>query len=267
MEELIFLNDGSYELDAGAYFGIVPRAIWSKYFRDRDNKIRITTNVPMLNINNKHIILDAGIGNNFSDKFNKIFNPVKDHDIEETLQNDYHITRVDDIIVSHMHFDHCGHVFSKNSLFRKSKLIVQKKELHAFRHPNQFTRGSYIKDRIIPEIYALNGSKRINANVSTIITGGHSEGHMVTVFNINSKKYMYGGDLFPSAFHIKPYYITAIDSYPLDTLRIKNKLLKKAIKESISIIFNHDMDNVIARVYGTPEKPELEFHDIKNSLY
>ena len=54
MEELIFLNDGSYELDAGAYFGIVPKAIWSRHFKDRDNKIRITTNVPMLNINNRN---------------------------------------------------------------------------------------------------------------------------------------------------------------------------------------------------------------------
>ena len=264
MEELIFLNDGSYELDAGAYFGIVPKAIWSKQFKDKHNKIRITTNVPMLNINNRHIILDAGIGNNFSDKFNKIFNPVKDHDIEETLQNDYHITRVDDIIVSHMHFDHCGHVFSKNSLFRKSNLIVQKKELNAYRHPSEFTRGSYIRAQIIPEITRLKGSTRINGNISTIITGGHSEGHMVTVFSINSKKYMYGGDLFPSAFHIKPYYVTAIDSYPVESLKMKKRLVKKAINENITIIFNHDPEHTMARVYGTPEKPELEFLEIRN---
>ena len=264
MDELILLNDGSYELDAGAYLGIVPKAIWSRYFRDKENKIRITTNVPLLNVNNRLILLDAGIGNNFSEKFSKIFKPVKEHDIQESLENEYRINAIDKIIVSHMHFDHCGHVFSKNNLFRKSTLIVQKRELHAFRYPNEFTRGSYIKDKIIPEIHKLNGSTRLNANISTIITGGHSEGHMVIVFNINSKRYMYGGDLFPSAFHIKPYYITAIDSYPVETLKLKKKLLKKVINENISIIFNHDSDNILAKVYGNPEKPELEFQDVKN---
>ena len=47
----------------------------------------------------------------------------------------------------------------------------------------------------------LYDTKRINGNISTVITGGHSEGHMLTLFNVNSRKYMYGGDLFPSAFH------------------------------------------------------------------
>ncbi len=59
--------------------------------------------------------------------------------------------------------------------------------------------------------------------------------------------------------HIKPYYITAIDSYPIETLRMKKKLLKKAIRENISIVFNHDRENVMAKIYGTPEKPEMEF--------
>ena len=56
---------------------------------------------------------------------------------------------------------------------------------------------------------------------------------MVTVFSINSKKYMYGGDLFPSAFHIKPYYITAIDSYPLESLRMKKKPEIEYINKSL----------------------------------
>ena len=53
------------------------------------------------------------------------------------------------------------------------------------------------------------GSRKINGNVTAINTGGHTEGHMIIIFEVNSKKYMYGGDLFPSWFHIKPYYITA----------------------------------------------------------
>ena len=45
---------------------------------------------------------------------------------------------------------------------------------------------------------------------------------------------------------------------------MKKKLVKKAINENIAIIFNHDPEHTMARVYGTTEKPELEFMDIKN---
>jgi glyoxylase-like metal-dependent hydrolase (beta-lactamase superfamily II) len=259
MEELYFLNDGTYELDSGAYFGIVPKVLWSRYFKDRENKIRITTNIPFLRINNKNIIIDAGIGNNFPDKFRKIFRPEKENDILNSLENEYHIKKVDNIILSHMHFDHNGHIFSGNKLFKNSTIIMQENELKAFRHPNDFTRGSYIGGKIYGNIKTIRGSRKITGNISEINTGGHTEGHMVILFEVNSKKYMYGGDLFPSSFHIKPYYITAIDSYPIESLKMKKKLVKKAINENISIIFNHDDKNIMGKVYGTPQKPEVEF--------
>ncbi|WP_337860054.1 MBL fold metallo-hydrolase [Ferroplasma sp.] len=260
MEELYFLNDGTYELDAGAYFGIIPKALWSKHFNDNNNKIRITTNIPYLRINNVNTTIDAGIGNSFSDQFKKIFRPEKNNDISRSLTEDYHLKSLDNIILSHMHFDHAGSIFSSSLLFKRSQIIMQTKELKAFRHPNNFTRGSYIHKKIYGNIKALEGTAKINGNISAVNTGGHSEGHMVILFNINSKKYMYGGDLFPSAFHIKPYYIPAIDSYPVQTMKMKRKLLKKAINENISIIFNHDTNNLMAKVYGSTDKPELEFH-------
>ncbi len=262
MEEVYFLKDGTYELDSGAYFGIVPKALWSKYFKDRENKIRIATNIPLLRINNENILIDAGLGNNFSEKFRKIFRPEKVNDIAYSLENDYRIKQVDNIILSHMHFDHNGHIFSRNKLFGKSNIIMQESELKAFRHPNDFTRGSYIPGKITGNIKTISGSRKINGNITTINTGGHTEGHMVIIFEVNSKKYMYGGDIFPSSFHLKPYYITAIDSYPIETLKMKKKFLKKAIRENISIIFNHDNENITGKVYGTPEKPEIEFGNL-----
>ncbi len=261
MDDLHFLNDGSYEIDSGAYCGIVPKVLWSKYFNDNDNKLRITTNIPFIKINNKNILIDSGIGNNFSERFIKNFKPNKNNDIEKQLE-DHDIKNIDFIIQSHMHFDHSGHIFSKNKIFNNTYIILQEKELNAFKKPNDFTRGSYIKNRINKKMVLLNGSKRINSKINVIFTSGHTEGHEVIIFAINSKKYIYGGDLFPSAFHIKPYYLTAIDSYPLNSLKMKKKLLNKIIKEKILIIFNHDNENVLCEVYGTVEKPLINKIDI-----
>lgn len=261
MDDIYFLNDGSYEIDSGAYCGIIPKVLWSKYFNDNDNKIRITTNIPFIKINNKNILIDSGIGNNFNDKFIKNFKPEKSNDIENQLK-DYNINNIDFIIQSHMHFDHNGHTFSKNNIFNKTKIILQEKELKAYKKPNDFTRGSYIKNRINKKMILLNGSKRINSKINIIFTSGHTDGHQVIIFDINSKKYLYGGDLFPSAFHIKPYYLTSIDSYPLTSLKMKKKLLNKVIKEKILMIFNHDNKNVLCEIYGSAEKPLINKIDI-----
>ncbi len=261
MDELYFLNDGSYDIDSGAYCGIVPKVLWSKYFNDNDNKIRNTTNIPFLKINNKNILIDSGMGNNFSERFIKNFRPEKNHDVENQLR-DYGVKNIDLIIQSHMHFDHSGHTFSKNNIFKKTEIILQKRELNAFRKPNDFTRGSYIKNRMNKKMILVDGSRRISGNINVIFTSGHTEGHEVILFEINSKKYLYGGDLFPSAFHIKPYYLTALDSYPLNSLKMKKKLLNKVIREKILMIFNHDDKNVLCEVYGTVEKPLINKLDM-----
>ncbi|MEM0139181.1 MAG: MBL fold metallo-hydrolase [Ferroplasma sp.] len=262
MDELHILNDGSYVLDSGAYCGIVPKAIWSRYFHDENNRIRIGTNVPLATINGKNYIMDAGIGNNFDEKFLGIFKPEKSSDIEEQIKNTYNLKSIDSIIISHMHFDHCGHLYSGSNIFKGSKVVLQEKELKAFRQPNEFTRGSYIRQKIHGKLHTLNGSYKLNGNINIIYTGGHTEGHQAIIFEINSTRYLYGGDLFASLFHLKPYYITAIDSYPITTLKIKKKLINKAIREHMRIILNHDNENTVGEIYGTVEKPQFNKIDM-----
>ncbi len=256
MDQFKILRDGTYEIDAGAYCGIVPKALWSKYFDDTNNKLRISMNIPFFETSKHKFILDSGIGNNFSDNFIKNFNPGKEYDLIRELR-EHDVKKLDYVIISHLHFDHSGYAFSKNDAIKNAKIIVQSNEIKAFKNPNEFTRGSYLKHRIYKNISAIDGTKKINSNISVILTGGHTEGHQAIIVSIDSKKYLYGGDLFPSAFHIKPYYLTAIDSYPISSLRMKKKLLKKAINEHMIMIFNHDNKLPLAEISGNVNKPEL----------
>ncbi len=262
MDTFDILNDGSYCLDAGAYLGIVPKALWTKYFNDNNNRLRIGTNLPFFIINGKSYLIDAGIGNVFDDKFMKIFSPEKSSDAENLIKNNYGIESVDRVLISHMHFDHCGHLYSKGILSR-SEIYMQKKEMINFKKPNEFTRGSYVNRKIYGKIHYIDGSSRINSKIRVIHTGGHTSGHQAIIFEINSKKYMYGGDLFPSSFHIRPYYVTAIDTFPLESLKIKKMLVKKAINEHIIMIFNHDNNNTLGEISGTVNKPAFNKIDIK----
>ena len=72
MDQLKILHDGTYEIDAGAYCGVVPKALWSKYFNDSNNKLRLSLNIPFIDTEKHKFILDSGMGNTFSDNFIKI---------------------------------------------------------------------------------------------------------------------------------------------------------------------------------------------------
>ncbi|KJE49274.1 MULTISPECIES: MBL fold metallo-hydrolase [unclassified Acidiplasma] len=261
MSEFKIINDGYYYIDAGAYFGITPKAIWQRYFNDNNNRIRLGLNILYFKNNNYNFLIDSGIGNKFDEKFVKIFEPDKSVDAEGQL-SESGIKNIDFIILSHMHFDHSGHAFSSSDLFSKSVIICQEPELKAYKNPNDFTRGSYVKYQNRKNILTLDGSRRISSEISVIYTGGHSFGHQIIKIKIGNKRYIYGGDLFPSAFHVKPNHLTAIDVNPIQSMEMKKKILKMAISERAIMIFNHDTNIISARISGTPERPEIEQCDI-----
>ncbi|AAT43709.1 MBL fold metallo-hydrolase [Picrophilus oshimae] len=250
--ELYILNDGSYTIDAGAFLGITPKKLWSQYFNDENNRIRISLNVPVLIDDDLSIMIDAGMGSVFDDRFKKIFEPVKNYDLASSLI-DLGVNSIDYIILSHMHFDHSGHIFDDGP-FKNSRIIVSREEINAYYHVNEFTRGSYIKRRLKKEIIY---NKRFNG-IHIIKTGGHTAGHRIVWFQLNGEKYIYFGDLVPTPFHLKPAYIPGVDCYPLETLKMKKDLIKMAIDKKMIAIFDHDPEVPMARLSGNVSNPKYE---------
>lgn len=72
--ELIWLNGGSFELDGGAMFGVVPNVLWSKkYPSNKDNYITFITHPILVKTPSALIIIESGIGNKLTEKQKKIF--------------------------------------------------------------------------------------------------------------------------------------------------------------------------------------------------
>ncbi|MCW6169059.1 MAG: MBL fold metallo-hydrolase [Thermoplasmatales archaeon] len=260
------MSDGNFSLDPGAYFGIVPRPLWGKRFSlDARGRVILSLNVLLVRGERYNALVDSGIGHMANEKLSNIFE-VKENqrfvkDIEKYVKPD----KVDYILQSHLHFDHSGNSFVKNQdgefLFKNAKIVVQKKELNAFRKPDEFTKGNYMSGNSkIPasRIISVEGSKRINSDLRVILTGGHSQGHQVIVIGSPGNEFIYFGDLIPSAFHIKLPYVTAIDIEPLETVRMKKLLIRKAIRDHAICIFNHDGEIPAGYISGDPENPKLE---------
>ena len=106
--DLSIVSDGTYFLDAGAFFGVVPKTMWSKKAHpDDQNRLDAGLNSLLIRTGKKNILVETGIGNKLPEKLVQVFKqPAR-------LLDNLHAIGVapediDIVINTHLHFDHCG---------------------------------------------------------------------------------------------------------------------------------------------------------------
>ncbi len=106
--ELIVCTDGTYHLDGGAMFGVVPKALWQKRMpADEHNRVVLGLNTLVVKTGRHTVVIETGIGNKQLEKMRRI------HGNQELLPESLEAAGVDpagvDIVINtHLHFDHCG---------------------------------------------------------------------------------------------------------------------------------------------------------------
>jgi len=71
--ELTILSDGTYFLDGGAMFGVVPKPLWEKRApADAKNRILLGLNTVVVRTGKHNVVIETGIGNKLSDKLREI---------------------------------------------------------------------------------------------------------------------------------------------------------------------------------------------------
>ncbi|WP_393971507.1 MBL fold metallo-hydrolase [Oxyplasma meridianum] len=262
--DIKILSDGSFSLDPGAFFGTVPKSIWNRHFSlNTMERVKLALNIPFFMGRRYSFLIDSGIGNNFDPKKAEIFQFTKESDLPQQVGKFSSPEKVDFIIHSHLHFDHAGHSVSMENgkrHFQNARIVAQKEEIHNLRNTNEITRSSYgmTMNRSDSRYLSLiEGSRNIKRGIRVLRTGGHTSGHQVIFVEDGALKIMYPGDLIPTAFHIRPNYITAIDTFPLETLKMKKKIIDKAIRENYVCIFNHDVNIPAGRITGSVSRPEV----------
>src|ERR1700727_201775 len=72
--ELTVCTDGTYKLDGGAMFGVVPKPLWEKRAAaDDQNRILLGLNTVVVRTGKQTIAIETGIGNKLSDKLKAIY--------------------------------------------------------------------------------------------------------------------------------------------------------------------------------------------------
>ena len=111
--ELSVFSDGTYPLDGGAFFGVVPKVMWSRKVA-ADDKNYVTTGLNSLLIRTENlrtgkqiVLVETGMGNKLSDRMIKFYGQPAQL-LDNLAAGGIAPEDVDIVINSHLHFDHCG---------------------------------------------------------------------------------------------------------------------------------------------------------------
>jgi glyoxylase-like metal-dependent hydrolase (beta-lactamase superfamily II) len=106
--ELIVCSDGSFLLDGGAMFGVVPKPMWQRRTpADEENRILVGTNTVVVRTGSAVVLIETGIGNKLSPKLKEIFQ--NEERLPASLAAaDVRVEEVTHVVNTHLHFDHCG---------------------------------------------------------------------------------------------------------------------------------------------------------------
>ena len=278
------LNTGNFKLDGGAMFGVVPKSIWNKTNpADENNLCNWAMRSLLIEENNRLILIDTGIGDKQDPKFLSHYHITDNAPLENKLNAlGYTSNDISDVILTHLHFDHCGGAVQKtkdNSLleptFKNATYWSNEQHWKWATEPNKREKASFLSENILPieKSGQLKYVKR-ESELSSIFTNsidllfmdGHTESMMLPKIRYKDKTIVFMADLLPSVGHIPLPYIMGYDTRPLITLDEKEKFLKEACDNEYILFFQHDFINECCTLHQTDRgirlKDLFKLHEI-----
>jgi glyoxylase-like metal-dependent hydrolase (beta-lactamase superfamily II) len=267
--ELTSFSDGTYVLDGGAFFGVIPKIMWSrKMVADEQNRVTSGLNSLVVQMDTPRtgkqtILIETGMGNKLADRMVKFYGqPAKL--LDDLSAGGLAPEDVDIVINSHLHFDHCGWntVRDKNGkivpTFPRAKYYAPEGEWQYARKPTERDAISYIPDNYDPlvasgQMTLLKGGEEIVPGISVKTFRGHTASMQAVIVTSGGKTACYISDLIPTSAHIDLAWGMGFDLYPLDTIESKKAYYAKATAEKWLTVFTHDPKTPWAHV----EKDEL----------
>lgn len=250
--DVFWLEGGTFQLDGGGVFGVVPKILWEKkYPPSSGNNIVMFASPILLKNGASNILIDTGLGNKLTDKQKKIYGVLREWNIHSSLKNiGLSPDEIDLLILTHCDYDHIGGVveFKGEELqptFPNAKIILQKKEWEDFKNPNKRAAHSFweINLKGVEEsgnLELVEGKKEIIEGIFVEYTGGHNRGHQIVKITSKGETAYHLADILPSHAHFNPLWVMAYDSYPLEVIELKERYLKEILEKNAWVLFYHD---------------------------
>ena len=250
--ELTLCTDGTYLLDGGAMFGVVPKVLWAKRTTpDESNRILLGLNTTVVRTGSAVVLIETGIGNKQSAKMREI------QGNQELLPASLAAAgvkpdEVTHVINTHLHFDHCGW---NTTLHPDGMVTPTFPNARYFAAAGEVAHGhlqlerdavSYLSNNYDP-LVASGQMTLLDDVITTIVPGitvepfpGHTD-HMLGVhIESGGQHACYIGDLYPTTSHLDATWTMGFDLDPLTCIANRKRFLARAVPEQWLVLFTHD---------------------------
>ena len=253
---------GWFRPDAGGFFGVVPRPLWSR-MTETDERGRLTCrlNLLLVEAGDKRILLETGTGARMTDK---------DRDIKGVEGGDPAVAlravgedpaAIDFVVVSHLHYDHAGGMVDADGVpnFPNARYVVQRAEAEAARGDELRLAGIMEVEQLdlvrdAGQLAEVSGEIDLVPGVRVTPTGGHTRGSQAVLLGVDGEpgeRAVLFGDLVPTRWQLPVRWTSAYDDYPIDAVEVRNRLVPRAAAEGWWCYFTHDPGALPVRIEMT----------------
>jgi glyoxylase-like metal-dependent hydrolase (beta-lactamase superfamily II) len=248
--ELSIFSDGTYPLDGGAFFGVIPKIMWSrKAAADERNYVQAGLNSLLIRTGKQNVLVETGMGNKLSERMVKFYGQPAQL-LANLAAGGVAPEDIDIVINTHLHFDHCGwNTVRKDGkivpTFPRAKYYAPEGEWQYARRPSERDLISYIPDNYDPLVQSgqmtlLKGGEEIVPGISVKTFPGHTAHMQAVIVESGGRTACYISDLIATTAHIDLTWGMSFDLYPLQTIESRKEYFAKAIPEKWLTVFTHD---------------------------
>ena len=249
--ELTVLTDGTYYLDGGAMYGVVPKPMWEKRTpADERNRIQLGTNTVVVRDGKQTVVIETGIGNKLAPKARAIFE-AKALLLDSFAAAGIAPADVNVVINSHLHFDHCGwnttwcEDGSVVPTFPNARYYAHRGEVEHGRRQLERDGVSYNADNYESllasgQMTLLEGAGEIVPGISVEVYPGHTAQMLAITIRSCGQTACYISDLIPTSAHLDLTWGMGYDLDPLRVIEERKRFYARAIPEKWLVLFTHD---------------------------
>jgi glyoxylase-like metal-dependent hydrolase (beta-lactamase superfamily II) len=249
--DLAIISDGSFFMDAGAVFGLIPRILWEQHAGSIDERHRMALglNCLLLRSQGRLVLIETGIGNKGAAR--RQATPASNGTLLSGLDSlGVRPDEIDVVINTHLHADHCGWNtrYSDGILaptFPNAEYIVAREEWEAAIAPNERTRATYLEENLLPveaagRLRLFEGETRVTDEITLLPAPGHSAGHAVVALASAGETAVYAGDLAQTKVQFeRTAWVSAFDILPLVSMETKKRIVEQAMEDGSLIVSTH----------------------------
>ena len=209
--------------------------------------------------NEKHVVLlDTGVGTKDLGKLSYYrFHELCDISLQLS-QLGFSPEDVTDVVLSHLHFDHCGgctfldETGNLQLTYPNAKHWVGRKQWETYLHPNYLEKNSFRKSDMLPVqkaglLHLIECDTDLFSGFRMSLFDGHSQGQIVSFIETANGLCVFAGDVIPTSAHLSIDWISAYDTEPLLSVESKLRLQQEIKGRDVFMVFYHD---------ATPQPPK-----------